>query len=673
MNSNQVEKFALIKVAVFVFFFLTSFSLISQDCPEVGDDLGNSLAIMALPYNGIENHYQFEVCGKPQLPEIDALAEYKYFWDFGDGTYSFEDKPYHEYLTDGTFSAKVHLVKAYTSPIKGLTLRTAQSSNGGTLTITTVGTDPTAEYDPNDGYKPPTISEGNIDMQTAFDLVPGYLQTFILSLENTCGTPGTKEVIFTYPKGMFAHEGATFFANPDNPAETVQAEVPNNNPPESIHAVYPIHSAEPNLRFRNGHSPGIPDTILFNIEFLDGSVDPQHVFLNLYVSPFLPLDQDAIFNVFLAACGNLRVSGSDDESNHLEKRVPPKSSHDPNYKYVDDISPADKSKLFISGSGPNKLVFRLAFQNEGSIPVRDVLVNDTLAKELDFNTIKLLGISLADTNTPQSICDYPPFYRDYKWESLSDPTHYYEMTKDPVTRVISWKFKTSLSGAEMEYNGALVPDEWTWGYIDFEVYTKCGLDEKASFTNHAGVFFEDQEAVLTNEVAIRRLCYNDKEFVYAGPGYDLNLDRIAQRYYPNVQFDPKSVIITGSRAGIKYPTYIDPTRGGEFRYEPDKQKLLLLESLRSNNTIKGQTRETVYVDNLRYTICAQGGKNCYPVSIFVLINPNIKASIPAYECDGECVSAPPVKDPYPRWWYYAAGLILLLLLLILRIRKRRRR
>lgn len=676
MNTHQVEKFGLVKGFVFFFFVLISFPLYAQ-CGEDGpDDTGQELNVKIVSYNGIEHHYQFEAQCKPQLPAIDALATYRYFWDFGDGTYSLEEKPYHEYINDGTYYPKVHLVKAYTSPINGLTLRTDMpegGSGGDRVSVSIAGAASDASYDPNDGYTPPTFTDKNISLETAFDLVPGFLQTFILSFQNTCGVGGKKEVTFAYPDGMFSDASSTTFANPDNPAELLPVEVPQNRPPESANAVSPLHPTDPNLRFVGGDAPGVDDTIKFNIEFPEGSTNPVNVFLNLYASPFLPLDQDAMFNVQFAGCESFKIDGVVPEGNSLEKGVPPKSSHDPNYKYVDDVAPANDDKMFISGPGANKLTFRLAFQNEGSLPVGRVVVSDTLAEELDFNTFKLLNITLADTNTPKNICDYPPFYRDYVLGNINDPSHYYEMTKDPAKRIVSWTFKTYMAGAEMEYNGSMVPDEWTWGYIDFEIYTKCGLDEKASFTNHAGVFFEDQDPVLTNEVTVRRLCYNDKEFVYAGPGFDLDLVRIAQRFHPNIQFDSKTAMITGSRAGIKFPATIDTTRGSEFRYEPDTSAFSKLDPLRTTLRLRNQTKEKVYVDNLRYTICSRGGRNCYPISVYVLINPNSRDRIRAYECDGTCIPGQPVKDPYPCWWYYAAGLLFLILLLFSGGRRRRRR
>jgi hypothetical protein len=198
------------------------------------------------------------------------------------------------------------------------------------------------------------------------------------------------------------------------------------------------------------------------------------------------------------------------------------------------------------------------------------------------------------------------------------------------------------------------------------------LPDQVEFANHAGIVFEDQAPVLTDEVHVRRVCFNNKTFVYTGSNFDLDLVRIANRIYPNAVLDPKTTVITHSDAGIPYPSRLNPnnSNGSEYRYKPNTSRYNRLDTLR---IINPRTRNIVLVDNFRYTICDVKARRCYPVSINILISPDGKDKILEYECDGECVPAPAVEDPYPKWWYWLAGIILFILLLLSAFRRGSRR
>jgi len=50
-----------------------------------------------------------EILFDPSYTNIDSLKIDKYFWDFGDGSYSFEEKPNHVYAAEGTYNIKLGL------------------------------------------------------------------------------------------------------------------------------------------------------------------------------------------------------------------------------------------------------------------------------------------------------------------------------------------------------------------------------------------------------------------------------------------------------------------------------------------------------------------------------------------------------------------------------------
>lgn len=50
-----------------------------------------------------------EIVFDPSYTNIDSLEIKKYYWDFGDGAYSFEEKPKHVYVKEGTYTVKLGL------------------------------------------------------------------------------------------------------------------------------------------------------------------------------------------------------------------------------------------------------------------------------------------------------------------------------------------------------------------------------------------------------------------------------------------------------------------------------------------------------------------------------------------------------------------------------------
>jgi len=656
-------------------FCLTFPSSIQAQCEDTVEDPRDAtdLHIIIEP-NKVGNVFHFKICNKPSLPAIAELADYLYFWDFGDGTYSFEENPFHSYLNPSPpelpYQVRAYVVMAYVNPKGAIgTMRTSVFSNGTTVSLP-INADQTIDaYMDEDGYTKAEPSGDPIHFQTAFDLVPGYLTPFILTLAHpNPGVAESRQVVMTYPQGMFSPDILTNFINPDNPAEISNPEEVQRNPPESPEAIYPI-SAGPN--YLPGE-PGAKDSVTFSVNFPSDATNPLHVFFNLFASPFLPLDIDAEFEFFLMPSGAANRSNIADAES-LTQGITPSSSHDPNYKFVDFKAPANKDKVFIAGNKPALLTFRLAFQNEGNAPEDQIKVLDTIAPEINFSTIQLLGITLGDGNIPKSICDYPPIWRDMLWDSINpaDPNHYYEMQKNPDTRVVSWEFKTYLAGIGMTdlTTGDSIDEKFTWGYIDFQAYTNCGLKGFDQFTNRAGVYFGAQEVVMTNDIQVINLCYDDSDFIYRGAGSDIDLVRIARKFYPNNRFSPSSVVLTKSLSGIKTPSKI-PSRGGEYSYSPDTTLFSQLDTI---SWINRTTKERVLVDLLEYVICDTFAKQCYPVSAYLMIDPdNQRDQIPAFDCSGDCVEAEAYKEPYPKWWYAVLGLILLLFLIISAIRRRRR-
>ena len=691
MNIESTQKFKTF--LLFFSFLLLAFimPLSGQDCVPEGADTGDDLRIDydSFDLDG-ETYYNFAVCGKPDLGAffdefIPESSQYGYFWDFGDGTYSIEESPNHNYLTPGPFYPKVYLVKRYVSSNKGRSvLRTSKPLIGGgdQIIINPPGA-ATASYSPSDSYTHPPLV-GQVDFEPVFDLVPGYLQVFVLTFENKCSQQGKRDAYFTFPKGMFKLDSLAIFENPLNPAELVSSFIPGNSPPSSSDMLLPQTNISGD--FNSNIVPGIedtPDTVKFSIDFGSNAQNTLHLFLGMYASPFLPVGESIEFSLQVTNCSTQRAS----TDNNTTKEVQVRSSHDPNYKYVGGEEPAAKKSIFITGSQPTKIYYRISFQNEGDGTEHDISISDTLAQALDFNTFKLLNIEIAGNNTAKNICDYPPIWREYLWDRDPPSTSFYEITKDPVSRIINIKLRTNLwgkkmvnLGADFEWEGQKIaqgdtfPEDWSWGHIDFEIYTDCSIneakDKQVQFVNHAGVVFGSQDPVLTDDVSVSKICYDNEIFVLKGNYLDLDVVSIANQFYPNENFDYRTAVITHSKAGIKYPFSLWKTQNPEYRYSPQRSRYSKLDT---SVIVNRKNSQQVLIDNLRYTICGARSKKCYPISVFVMINPDSSKTISEYNCEGDCTPATPVKDPYPLWWYILGGLILFILIISSARRKGARR
>ena len=64
-----------------------------------------------------ENVYSFEVINEPPLDQIPGAPEafYEYFWEFGDGSYSFEENPTHIYKDFGDGDVLVAMTNNYSN------------------------------------------------------------------------------------------------------------------------------------------------------------------------------------------------------------------------------------------------------------------------------------------------------------------------------------------------------------------------------------------------------------------------------------------------------------------------------------------------------------------------------------------------------------------------------
>lgn len=133
-------------------------------------------------------------------------------------------------------------------------------------------------------------------------------------------------------------------------------------------------------------------------------------------------------------------------------------SRDPNYKECNTSKiPATKS---------SKIDYYIGFQNEGNDDAFDVVIHDTLSSKFILDSIKILNAS-----------------------------HNYSYTLDNNILIISFK--------NIHLKPKSVSETLSMGAIRFSIFTKEGLNEGDSITNTASIFFDLNDAIITNTTVVR--------------------------------------------------------------------------------------------------------------------------------------------------------------------------
>ncbi len=148
------------------------------------------------------------------------------------------------------------------------------------------------------------------------------------------------------------------------------------------------------------------------------------------------------------------TSGDNDSSNNRRRFVyKVRNSYDPNIKevYPENIKPGYKDWL----------TYTVHFQNTGTAPAFDVRIADTLDTQLDLETFEVIG------------------YSHYVNTSLTG-------------RVLSFTFK------DIMLADSFSDEKASHGYIQYRIKPKPGLPAGVKIKNTAYIYFDFNEAVVTN-------------------------------------------------------------------------------------------------------------------------------------------------------------------------------
>lgn len=395
---------------------------------------------------------------------------YKYLWDFGDGHFSTQAEPTHQYAQPGSYEVTLYAINNYDfGPKPKRPKKKVEVSSA----IAGIGQPHLFEenfFSSNDIFQIFKLSDAkpgeDISLVVGVNTGGRKGKIHILSNEKIAGLDGFK----------FANQSAYY-----------QEKIDTLPRLEHLNSMWATVSQS---TFTKTGSPdyGIKEVSLFNTDqqavdyfkALYGAynslsayeVDPEQAelqfsLINLDVTEDMLVDTNAIVTitgVFIPEDGIANVHQVD---------IPVVKSHDPNKM---SVRPARMSYRFQSKN--KTLTYKVQFQNDGEGDARNIRLEMALPPEVDQKTFRLKALY------PQcDTCQTPDAMGCYKYYSKDDGTFVFHF-KDIALPGTAAKNITDLDS--------------TKGFILFEVDMEKKKFKNKSFKSYTNIYFDNNPPIKTN-------------------------------------------------------------------------------------------------------------------------------------------------------------------------------
>lgn len=432
--------------------------LVAQNIQIVHPITGNELDSNDLP-----NYVQFRVVNltpPPPNPNSNQPPSWGYLWTFGDCSLpSTQSAPLHMYdPQQGNYDVKLILTPKYADEDEELPLFSKSIGVNGPFTTQD---EANAEYDFEPGK--------SITAEAVRDCKPGDVTTFIIH-----------------------------FKNPDN----------NSYPDPKVKFFYNAQMMSFDTTYVDGcgyssYSHGVNSTgdeglLTFHLPEL-GADEEGFLTLSLLTQTQAPLGAELRFKSEL----HRNSSGNLTSDHLLFKEV--KNSHDPN----------DKSVTETADCSIDSLVYTIRFENEGTTNAQLVYIMDEIDRQLDINSIRILGTSHA--SNALSIIDsislsssFNPHFLPYSHVGNT------LILRDTVLRKLAYvhsHIDLPPSGWIPSVEGGSVATGQ--GYFQYSIQLDTQALQTASplIGSHAQIYFDNNHAITTNAPMVSRAqCYCEPVF-----------------------------------------------------------------------------------------------------------------------------------------------------------------
>ncbi|SFC59091.1 PKD domain-containing protein [Parapedobacter composti] len=442
----------------------------------------------------VEARINFDFAGtrvlfKPELPELAGIPGgrapfYTYLWDFGDGHFSMDEAPEHQYTEPGEYEVTLYTVSNYdngprpkrpTRKIKIDASKAAPQKVASGAEQHFFGPDGTFKLSKNANALP------GEDMVVIAGVKTGEKGTvFLLTNEKIFGPEG-----FVLA-GQSAYNGERVIPIDDSRTlKGLWAGVPSVSVTQSGSPDYGVFEE---VEFTGNEAVDYFADLYGSYKTVtgyevDGSADAQFSLINLDITPEMLTDTNAtvtITGVFIPKEGPARIHQLD---------VPVVTSHDPNKMSV------KQSRMRYRALARRKaLTYKVQFQNDGEGDAKNIRLEVKLPDVLDLSTLELLNL-------------YPQCDTCLTGQSVG--CYHYEIRGEDT---LVFHFK------DIALPGSKAPDvhdkDSTRGFIRFRVQPKKRLPNRA-FKGQTHIFFDKNDPIVTN-MATSRFRKSLSPIVFAG-------------------------------------------------------------------------------------------------------------------------------------------------------------
>ena len=421
------------------------------------------------------NQVKFSAIVRP-LRQIAGAPEsfYSYFWEFGDGSYSFEKKPVHVYKDTGDYDVRVYATNNYDDGKKPNTRpRRVRVNNRSML----------AEN------KTPAFftGDGSLEIRANQMPKPGEDMVLLIGYRNKANNlaPISGSVMLLYNEKQFGQncfdlsETRSYHQEKPVSFETMMAWLPNTDMIEE-HALKnngmftvasatnaPAADRRQMMQQVKQEMNGFRKHTIWRINNVPKG-EEQFMFVTINTLPEMISDTNAV----------VTISGlfiPDDPSMDMEKfnlELQVVASHDPNRIMLKN------KKLNYRFTGKNKEnAYKVQFQNTGKGPAKRVAITITVPGLLNTSSLEIVGMKPAcawcNTTTGNQSCI----------DTI--------VTKDSIQFIFN---NIYLPGTQQD--GVTDPDS-TRGYIKYRIRFGKKM-HKVPFQSRAAIVFDKNEPVYTN-------------------------------------------------------------------------------------------------------------------------------------------------------------------------------
>ncbi len=337
-----------------IILLLIPFNLLAQKAKQ-----DTTLRIGSIIIDSTQSDFIF----RSKLPELHQIAGapkafYTYFWEFGDGNYSFSESPEHSYSKNGDYTVYMSATNNYDDglpptarPVKiSAPESSVQAKNNSHKLI-----------ENHDGFR----------LQTNRDPSPNQNMDFILSYGNEKSQSSSGKVFLFYNEKKYKDDNfdlvtSRFYhdekeQDPDSLRQSAQN-------PELTNALNDAYAI-----FR--------DFKVYNFDSIQPQ-DERNIFYTFKTTPEMIKDTSAILAIRSIYVPDSRSS----EFKVLDKEMEIVTSHDPNKMAVNN------SFLNYRFSNKKKLTYKVKFQNNGEGPAKTIRLNVDVPDLLDKSTLEIVDM-----------------------------------------------------------------------------------------------------------------------------------------------------------------------------------------------------------------------------------------------------------------------------------------